>query len=123
MISQRELNPHNYNVTTDVAGNLATLLYRMNCIRREWGKPMIVTSGLRSKEDQMRINPKAPNSQHLYGAACDISDPQGELYAWCKANEKRLEQLGLWLEDRSATPTWAHFQIYPPKSGVRFFHP
>ena len=123
MISPKELNPNQYPVDHETAGNLATLLFRMNQVRREWGKPMIVTSGLRSQADQARINPKAPKSKHLIGAACDIWDPKGELMDWCVANEKRLEQIGLWMEHRSATPTWVHMQIYPPKSGKRFFLP
>jgi uncharacterized protein YcbK (DUF882 family) len=121
MITQQELNPHSYEVTHDQAGNLATLLFRINQVRREWGKPMIVTSGLRSKEDQERINPKATASKHLFGAACDIADPKGELMAWCRSNEQRLEQIGLWME--AGTKGWVHFQIFPPRSGTRFFLP
>jgi uncharacterized protein YcbK (DUF882 family) len=121
VITPKELNPKGYNVTHDVAGNLALLLFRMNQVRREWGKPMIVTSGLRSPQDQARINPKAPKSKHLIGAACDISDPKGELMAWCRSNERRLEQIGLWME--AGTKGWVHFQIVPPRSGARFFLP
>ena len=123
MISPKELNPNQYPVDHETAGNLATLHFRINQVRREWGKPMIVTSGLRSQADQTRINPKASKSKHLIGAACDISDPKGELAAWCLANEKRLAEIGLWMEHPSVTKTWMHFQILPPKSGKRFFLP
>ncbi len=121
----------------DIQANLAVLLERMNRVRGAYGKPMTVTSGLRTMEDHLRIyrgiaskkgvpfNPAAVpmKSKHLSGAAVDIFDPNKELQAWCKANESLLESAGLWMEDFGATPNWCHFQIYPPKSGKRFFLP
>jgi hypothetical protein len=62
-------------------------------------------------------------SRHLFGKAVDISDPKRELQAWCRTNEKLLEEIGLWCEDFNATPTWVHFQVESPKSGKRFFMP
>lgn len=123
MISAKELNPHNYATTDEIQANLDTLLYRMNIVRTTWGKPMTVTSGLRSQADQTRINPNAPGSAHVRGAAVDIADPNKELQKWCKDNVQLLENAILWMEDFSATPTWCHFQIYPPKSGKRWFLP
>lgn len=123
MITRKELNPHGYPETGDIKSNLDVLLFRINKIRIAYGVPMVVTSGLRSQADQKRINPKAPKSNHLLGAACDISDPDGKLKEWVKANVKLLEETGLWMEDFLSTPTWCHFQIYPPKSGNRFFIP
>ena len=112
--------------------NLEELLKKINIIRAAYGKPMIVTSGYRSMADHLRIysqkgitdRSKIPMaSNHLYGRACDISDPNKQLQAWCKQNEALLASVGLWMEDFSATPTWCHFQILPPKSGKRFFMP
>lgn len=112
--------------------NLQDLLNKVNQVRTAWAKPMTVTSGYRSMQDHLRIysqkgitdKSKIPmQSNHLYGKACDISDPKRELQAWCKANESLLASIGLWMEDFSATPTWVHFQIVPPKSGKRFFMP
>lgn len=37
-----------------------------------YGDVMLLTSGYRTKEYQMRLNPKAPNSYHIYGDALDI---------------------------------------------------
>lgn len=116
--------------------NLNTLLQKMNIIRKEWAKPMLVTSGYRSEEDHIRIykelaekrketfnKDKIPwGSQHLKGAAVDISDPDGKLFDWCKANIKLLEDTGLWLEEKDDQKR-VHFQIFPPKSGKRFFYP
>lgn len=123
MIALKELNPHGYKTTAEQDANLATLLERMNKIRAAYGHPMLVSSGLRSAEDQARINPSAPKSKHLLGAACDITDGDGSLKKWIKANVSLLETVGLWCEDLKATPTWVHFQCLPPKSGNRFFIP
>ncbi len=117
------MNPRNYPVTPEISANLATLLERINQVRSAWGKPMTVTSGLRSQADQARINPKAPRSKHLIGAACDISDPDGTLKDWLKANPKVLEDAQLWCEAPEATAGWCHFQIFPPKSRNRWFSP
>lgn len=115
-----------------VQGNLMTLLERINRVRDAYGKAMTVTSGLRTKEDQIRIYKakgitdvsKIPmKSQHLVGAAVDIADPKRDLQKWCQQNVKLLESIGFWMEEFSATPTWIHFQIFPPKSGARFFKP
>lgn len=117
--------------------DLKTLLERINKVRKAYDKPMTVTSGYRSYYDHERIYkekaakrgipfyssqvPKA--SKHLYCQAVDISDPNKELQKWCLANVKLLEEIGLWMEDFSATPNWLHFQIIPPVSGKRFFMP
>ncbi len=121
MISASELNPHGYPVTPEIAGNLDKLLVAINKVRSAWGKPLTVTSGLRSDADQARINPKAPKSKHLIGAAVDISDPSGALYDWLKANPEVLEDAGLWCEERQGG--WQHFQVIPPGSGKRWFIP
>ena len=118
-----EINNHGYAVTPEIASNINTLIDRLSQVRDAWGKPMIVTSGLRSATDQQRINPSAPKSNHLIGAAADISDPDGSLKAWVGDNLPLMETIGLWFEAFESTPTWCHMQIYPPKSGNRIFVP
>jgi uncharacterized protein YcbK (DUF882 family) len=103
--------------------NIEELRKRLNIIREAGGKPMLVTSGLRTEQDQKRINPKAMKSKHLLGQAADISDTNGEMQKWLTENEELLEVVGLWCEHFSATKTWVHFQIVPPRSGNRFFYP
>lgn len=85
--------------------------------------PMIVTSGLRSSEEQIRINPSAPKSKHLLGQAVDIADPGGAFRDWVLAHMDLMERIGLWFEDFGHTPGWVHCQIVPPKSGRRIFIP
>jgi len=123
MISMQELNPHNYATDATTADNLNKLLSVMNQIRAAYGKPMTVNSGLRSQADQDRINPKAPKSNHLKGLACDIADADAALWAWCMVNMPLMEKLGVYFEDKNASPTWVHFQIVAPASGKRIFKP
>ena len=127
MISLEELNPHDYPLDEETKENLETLLIRMNKIRAIWGKPMIITSGLRNKEHQLKLIvkgvSKATKSNHLIGAACDVKDADGSLGEWCLENVKTLEEVGLWCEHPKHTKGWVHFQIVPPRSGKRFFIP
>lgn len=116
--------------------NLLILLEKINKVRAAYNKPMTVTSGYRSKEDHIRIykelaikrkvefdETKIPwGSQHLKGAAVDISDPDGKLFEWTKQNEKLMEQIGLWMEEKDDQKR-VHYQTLPPKSGKRFFTP
>lgn len=133
MITLEELNPKGFALSDVQRRNVVVLHERINIVRKKYGKPMLVTSGVRSIEDHKRIymeiakrkgisNPRIPmGSQHLKGAAVDISDPKGELYAWCKANESVLIEAKLWCEE--GTRGWVHFQIVPPASGKRWFLP
>ncbi len=133
MISLKELNPHGYSPSEEQAANLQHLYEVMNIIRAAYGKPMIITSGLRTLDDQKKIDrhllgpggkPKGPRkSQHLLGNACDVSDPTGELYWFCLDHMDLIHTLGVYLEDKSFTPRWVHFQTVPPRSGNRIFLP
>ena len=126
-----ELNPHNNTLTSEQEANLAILLEKINKVRTAWAKPMRVNSGLRTMEEHLAIyaklgitdQSKIPmKSRHLIGAAVDISDPDGKLYDWVVANESLMEEIGLWMEVKDAQAR-VHFQIFPPKSGKRFFNP
>lgn len=138
MISMDELLNNKYKLedqSQEFQDNLNILLERVNKIRTLWGKPMTVTSGLRTMEDHLRIyrekaakagvpfdEAKVPKkSKHLYGQAVDIADSGLELTAWLKANPQTMEEIGLWCEEGNAN--WVHFQIVPPKSGNRWFLP
>lgn len=123
----------------EIKVNLKTLLERVNKVRAAWGKPMIVTSGLRAIDDHLRIykekaqragvkfdQSKVPmKSKHLNGTALDVSDPKLELTNWLKANPKILEDAGLWCEEGNSN--WVHFQSLPFGSyrsgGTRWFNP
>lgn len=134
MISMKELLSGQANfddLDKDVQDNLNQLFLKVNIIRKEYGKPMIVTSGLRTKKHHLEIYaskgiypPKVPmKSNHLFGRAVDFADGDGKLKKWILENMKLIEEIGLYMEDFAATKTWVHFQINPPKSGNRFFKP
>lgn len=137
-ISIKELNKNNVELTPEQEQNLKVLHEKMNKIRTLWGRPMIVTSGVRSMADHLRIyrelaekrgkefdESKVPmGSMHLKASACDISDPDGKLFDWCKANEEKLAEIGLWLEEKDDQAR-VHFQIFQYRSWAegksRFF--
>lgn len=105
--------------------NMMILLERINKVRIAYGKPMIPTSCYRSMQEHLDIYKRKgitdPNripmkSKHLYGQAVDISDPKQELQVWCRNNESKLKEIGLWLEDFAYTINWAHFQFIQYKS-------
>ncbi len=132
MISITELNPKNYTLNEEETNNINSLLLKINKVRTLYAVSMIVTSGVRSKSDQIEVYRKKGitdpakipmGSAHLHAAACDILDTDGKLAAWVKNNVAALEEIGLWCEDLGHTHGWVHFQIYAPKSNNRFFIP
>lgn len=113
--------------------NLEELLKRINMVRAEWGKPMRVTSGLRTMQDHLRIysakgitdKSKIPmRSAHLEGMAVDIADPDGALKLWLTSDRTgivTLERAELYCE--ADCNGWVHFQTRRPNSGNRWFKP
>lgn len=122
-ITKEELNPHNYPMTEQQKMLFEWLLVAMNQVRNKYGKPMIVTSGFRSKEDQERINPTVKNSAHMMAAACDINDPDKNLWGWCLDNLDFIAKCGLYLENRLSHQRHVHFQVIAPESKMRIFNP
>jgi len=127
MIKIEELNKRNYPTNNLIDSNLKVLCDRLNIIRKAYGKPMIVTSGLRSEGQQKELikagKSTATKSKHLIGGAVDILDKDGEFAKWILENVKLLEKACLWVENPEKTIGWVHLQIFPPGSGSRFFDP
>jgi uncharacterized protein YcbK (DUF882 family) len=127
MITLHDLNPHGYKTNPNIDKNLETLLMRINELERAYGKPFVITSGLRSEEKQAELRAEgktnAIHSYHCAGAAVDIYDPDKELQAYCIANVAILERIGFWCEDFKYTVNWCHFQCLGPRSQKRFFQP
>jgi uncharacterized protein YcbK (DUF882 family) len=138
MISMDELLSGNKleDQPQETQDNLKDLLEKMNKVRVAYGKPMTVSSGLRSIKHHLEIyaakgitdKSKIPmKSKHLYGLAVDIADADGKLKEWVKANIKLMEEIGFWFESFDATTTWVHFQTQPfgsyKEGGTRFFNP
>ena len=112
--------------------NLYGLLLRANELEDNWGKSLVITSGLRTWEEQIAVYrrkgiidlDKIPkHSCHLTGQAADILDEYFLLTDWCKNNNNAiLIKCGLWCEDDKSVPR-LHIQTIPPKSKVRWFKP
>lgn len=124
------------DLTYEQQCNVNTLIPKVNLLLEKFGEYRKVNSGFRTTEDHLRIYKeindkrkakglepvKIPmSSKHLYASAIDLEDSNSKLYNFCKNNVKILEELGIWCEERQGG--WLHCQIFPPKSGSRFFNP
>ena len=116
-----------YPLDSELELNLSRLLDAVNRIRKEWGKPLIVTSGYRPGHYNKSAR-GAKRSAHMTCEAVDFQDKDGEFGKWCLANLKLLEEAGLYMESPLYTheppaKRWIHLQIRAPKSGNRVFIP
>jgi hypothetical protein len=113
----------NAAVTVDLANRLLVLA-------KMAGVPLLVNSGGGLVSSGWRpplVNASTPGasttSLHMTGQALDLFDPRGAIDRWMLSSPQPLIDLGLWVEDSSHTPGWAHIQTRPPRSGNRFFMP
>ncbi len=107
----------------EISDNLDKLLVALNKFRSAFGKPMTASSGWRPPSVNANVPGAAKKSNHMLGLACDFKDTDGALDAFCVANQKILEDCGLYLESPGSTPGWCHLQCISPKSGKRIFQP
>ncbi len=132
------LNPHGFDCDTNTRMNLEALAFKLNKFEALYGKPLTLTSGLRSMKDHLRIyaqknaalkakglpEVKVPmSSKHLYGHGADMADPKGEIKAFVRKNKAKVQAIGLHFENFDYTKGWAHFQSVPPNSGSFEFIP
>lgn len=118
MIYEREIL-RGQQCPSEYKENLLELLVRINKVRDAYGRPMIVTSGFRSKKEHERIYRKQIEageyvpwgSKHLTCQAIDIYDPDNKLRKWCEQNDTLLREIGVWLEEDQGN--WIHFQTVP----------
>lgn len=123
-------------LSKEIQDNLINLRASVQPLRRVYGKPLVVSSGLRTMEKHLAIykakgitdKAKIPmKSWHLRGAAVDFGDSKREFQAFILKNKHLLEDCDLWVEDFSATRTWTHLQCRPYASWKpgksRFFKP
>lgn len=110
------------DLPADLAANLDKLHKAINKLRAAYGKPMIVSSGYRSPEQNAAAK-GAKKSNHMACLAADFHDADGKLDEWCMANLPILEECGIFLEHPEATKNWTHVQVVAPKSGNRVFRP
>lgn len=103
MITSAELNPHNYETTSEIDSNLAILRGRINLVRAAWNKSMIVTSALRSERQQASLVKAgistATKSNHLTWSAAAMFDRD----RWIDPKEGiELELISTIIQDRKA---------------------
>lgn len=82
----------------------------------------VITSGYRTPAANAAAG-GAKKSRHMICQAVDISDPTGTLGKWLTRQPEKLAEFDLYMEAKSATPTWTHLQLTPPKSKKRIFLP
>lgn len=104
---------HAKEYTKEISDNIDKLLEPLNKIRELYGKPMIVSSGWRPPSINATVKGAATKSNHTIGLACDFSDPDGSLDAFCKELDAKgkLKEMGLWLESPDHTKGWCHLDI------------
>jgi len=112
--------------------NLGVLLHRLNMFEQFYCKDFKITSGYRSRENQILVYAKRGvtdlkhipfGSAHMKCCAADIYDPEQKIQEWIVKNESTMREIGFWFEDFSYTKNWVHCQTYPPLSMRRFFKP
>ncbi len=96
--------------------NLEELLYELDDIREAWGKPILISSGFRSKELNERLKGSL-TSAHLMGNAVDIVPANGDLISfrefltkYVTDNKIKFDQI-IW-EFKNNKLGWVHFGLY-----------
>ena len=103
--------------------NLIDLLTKINALRLDFNKPMIVSSGFRSPEHNAKVG-GSTHSTHQTCQGIDIIDTDGGLRRFCVANNNAiLRKYDLFMEHPAYTKGWCHLQTRKPKSGNIVFVP
>ena len=124
MIEMREILRNGEKISeldVSIQRNIRHLHAVINVFRLKYDKPMIVTSGYRDAEYNVKIG-GSPRSAHCRGRAIDIKD-DGTIKDFIKNNLDFCEKFGLYFEHFDHTPTWIHITTRKPRSGRRFFRP
>lgn len=114
---------HADELTDDMRANASETVGKANALLERFGQERKVRSGWRPAAVNAATPNAAPRSKHMTCEAIDLDDPEGDLDEWALENPEVLQEIGLWQEHPSATKSWAHFQIVPPRSGNRVFYP
>ena len=99
-------------------------------VREAWGRPVYCVSGARCEKHTLALIASGIDarigSAHNELLAVDLRPAHlKDIFAFHDHCEQNLEAWGLWMEVRSATPSWAHLQLRPVKGigGTRLFLP
>lgn len=111
-----------FPLSEELEQNLIKLLTALNPVREAYGKPLYISSLYRPAAVNAAVG-GSKKSNHLLCLACDFKDTDGKFGQWCVDNLDILAEHGLYMEAKTATPTWVHLQVVAPKSGNRIFFP
>lgn len=102
------------NPNAEQLENLIKLTKILQIIRNEYGNPIIVNSGFRSKEVNDKVG-GSNNSDHLYGCAVDIKCERNDIL-WehimhlVTTKKINLRQI-IWEYGNQFGPKWIHLSI------------
>jgi len=117
------------DVTDEIRTNATKTVAMINPLLQEYAEETgVVLEEVASGWRPPAVNDATKNaakgtSTHLTAKAGDIKDKTHKFQVWCFKNQQKLEAHGLYMEHPIATPTWAHLQWTPPKSGDRVYYP
>ena len=122
------------DLSPEIQKNLPILLGKINKVRAAWGKPLTVTSCVRTHDEQIEVYRKKGifditkipmNSKHIHGAAIDFYDPDLSFTQWLKDNPNIMADKDLYAE--LGNKNWVHLQFLPfgsyKSGGTRWFSP
>lgn len=107
--------------TDDQTHSASCLVDAINELEKEYGQPLVMTSGYRPDEINAHICGAVKGDAHSRCSGIDLHDPQGQLSDWCLKHLDILEELNFWMEDPKSAKNHCHLQSYPPHSGKRVF--
>lgn len=104
----------NNTIPNDLRGNLYNLCKELEVVRKELGKPIVISSGYRCKELNAKVG-GANNSQHLYASAADLKcynnrklfDTIVKLQKDGKVNFRQI----IWEYGTKESPNWVHVAV------------
>lgn len=127
MITIKDLNPKGHTPSQLQMNNLVRLWKALAPVESKFyndtGIVFKITSGLRTEEEQLQLNPAHPKSAHVLGLAADVLDLDKSFWDWCMENMDCIIENKLYLEDKLFTPKHVHLTLVAPKSGNRVFKP
>jgi Peptidase M15 len=116
------------DLTPEMKADSQDLLEKVNALLLDFYKQYpeagtrVVTSGYRTPAANAAAG-GAKKSNHMICQAVDLSDADKQLGIWLTRFPEFLSKHDLYMESKSATPTWVHLQLQPPRSKRRIFLP
>ncbi len=123
---QKHEAAYGHEITDEMRGNALILCNRVANLLIDIGARYVsLSSGWRPASVNKTIPNAAKKSLHMSGMAIDLVDTrEQELCKKIESKPELLERYGLWMEDKSSSPSWCHLDIGTRKPRkVRIFKP